>query len=61
MLLARIVMIAKQVMSDLMSNNPARNSVAMVPPSFSGNDLNTFAPSTSRAPAQDQRILPREN
>jgi hypothetical protein len=42
MLLARIVMIAKQIMSDLISKNPARNSAAMVPPPFSGRDLNIF-------------------
>jgi hypothetical protein len=42
MLLARIVMIAKEIMSDLISKNPARNSVAMVPPPFSGRDLNSF-------------------
>lgn len=42
MLLARIVMIAKQIMSDLISKNPARNSAAMVPPPFSGTDLNIF-------------------
>jgi hypothetical protein len=40
MLLARIVMIAKQITSDLISKNPARNSAAMVPPPFSGRDLN---------------------
>jgi hypothetical protein len=41
-LLARIVMIAKQTMSDFISKNPARNSAAMVPPLFSGTDLNMF-------------------
>lgn len=42
MLLARIVMIAKQIMSDFISKNPARNSAAMVPPPSSGRDLNMF-------------------
>ncbi len=41
-LLARIVMIAKQTMSDFISKNPARNSAAMVPPPFSGTGLNMF-------------------
>jgi len=42
MLLARIVMIATQVMSDFISINPVRNSAVMASPSFSGRDLNIF-------------------
>jgi hypothetical protein len=42
MLLARIVMIAKQIMSDFISKNPDRNSAAMVSPFFPDRDLNMF-------------------
>ncbi len=42
MLLARSVMIAKQVMSDLISKNPARDSAAIVSPPFSRRDLNIY-------------------
>jgi hypothetical protein len=62
MLLARIVMIAKQIISDFISKNPARNSVAMVASSLLwSRPEHVSTPSMSRAPAQDQRIIPRED
>jgi hypothetical protein len=51
MLLARIVMIAKQIISDFISKNPARNSVTMVASSLLwSRPEHVSTPSMSRAP-----------